>query len=130
MSYIKLLSSAAIAAVFSVSAFAADLSDEAVKERTKPVGSVHIAGAAPVSTSARSGSDVYGTYCVACHGSGAMGAPKLGNADDWAPRKKQGFDTLLDHAINGFKAMPAKGGCMDCSDDEIKVAIEHMLKGA
>nr|WP_228710824.1 cytochrome c5 family protein [Saccharobesus litoralis] len=118
--------------MFSTSLFAGDddLSEAAVKERTKPVGSVYIAGAEPVKAGgARSGADVYGASCIACHGAGVMGAPKPGNADDWAPRKEQGFDVLLEHAINGFKAMPAKGSCMDCSDDEIKAAIEHMLEG-
>ena len=57
------------------------------------------------------------------------GAPKTGDAGDWAPRIAQGKDVLADHAINGFNAMPAKGSCMDCSDDEIIAAIEHMIEG-
>ncbi|NMV43156.1 cytochrome c5 family protein, partial [Vibrio parahaemolyticus] len=57
------------------------------------------------------------------------GAPKTGNADDWAPRIAQGKDTLVKHALEGFNAMPAKGTCMDCSDDEIIAAIDHMIEG-
>ncbi|MFP3459052.1 c-type cytochrome, partial [Psychrobacter sp. SIMBA_152] len=48
------------------------------------------------------------------------------SADDWAPRIAKGKDTLLDHAINGFNAMPPRGTCMDCSDDEISAAIDFM----
>ncbi|MDF4603827.1 c-type cytochrome, partial [Vibrio parahaemolyticus] len=52
-----------------------------------------------------------------------------GNADDWAPRIAQGKDVLVKHALEGFNAMPAKGTCMDCSDDEIIAAIDHMIEG-
>lgn len=111
---------------------AQEMSDEAIKARIKPVGSVHVAGAQAESAAAsgpRSGADVYGKSCVACHGVGVMGAPKLGDNNDWAPRIEQGFDTLLSHAIKGFNAMPPKGTCGNCSDDEIKAAIEHMIEG-
>ncbi|NTS75935.1 cytochrome c5 family protein [Catenovulum sp. SM1970] len=104
-----------------------DLSQKAVKERTMPIGSVHVAGAAPANAAARSGSDVYNTYCMACHGSGVMNAPKAFDEAAWAPRVEKGLDTILKSAISGIGMMPAKGGCMDCSDDEIKAAIEHML---
>ena len=64
---------------------------------------------------------------MACHTTGAAGAPVIGNADQWAPRIDKGMDTLIDHAINGFNAMPAKGGCASCSDEEIVAAIEHII---
>jgi cytochrome c5 len=51
----------------------------------------------------------------------------VGNADAWAPRIEKGMDTLISHAINGFNAMPAKGGCGSCSDEEIQAAVEHMV---
>jgi len=57
-----------------------------------------------------------------------MGAPKFGNQADWAPRVKRGIADLVKVAIAGKGAMPPKGTCMDCSDDEIKAAIEHMIK--
>ncbi|EWH11173.1 cytochrome c5 [Catenovulum agarivorans DS-2] len=112
------------------SAFAADMSDAAIKERIKPIGSVHIAGAVAQSASsaARSGADVFNASCTACHSAGVMGAPKPNVAGDWDARLEQGMDTLVAHAINGFNAMPPKGTCMDCSDDEIKAAIEYMIK--
>ncbi len=57
-----------------------------------------------------------------------MGAPKKGDAAAWEARVAQGMDVLLDHAIKGFNAMPPKGTCMACSDDEIKAAIDFMLE--
>ncbi|OLQ78201.1 cytochrome C [Photobacterium proteolyticum] len=125
---------AAVAAItFAGSAVAADMSDEAIAERIQPVGSVYLEGEAPagpaVAAGPRSGDTVYGTFCVACHGAGVMGAPKKGDAADWEARLAKGNDVLADHAINGFNAMPAKGSCMDCSDDEIIAAIDHMIEG-
>ena len=105
---------------------------DAIAERIKPVGQVYLVGSEPVAaepTGPRDGATVYGTFCIACHASGVSGAPKTGDAGDWGPRIAQGRDVLADHAINGFNAMPAKGSCMDCSDDEIKDAIEHMIAG-
>ena len=116
----------------------AAIDEDAIRDRIKPVGEVCVEGqdcgsaaaaAAPVADAggARSGEDVYNTSCFACHGTGAAGAPMLGNAGQWAPRVEQGMDTLLTHAIDGINAMPARGTCASCSDDEIKAAIEHMV---
>ena len=131
----KILTALIAAATFSSATFAASVSQEeydAIAERIKPVGDVYLAGAEPVvvePTGPRDGATVYGTFCTACHSTGVSGAPKTGNADDWAPRIAQGRDVLNDHAITGFNAMPAKGSCMDCSDDEIVAAIDHMIEG-
>ena len=64
---------------------------------------------------------------MACHATGAAGAPKVGDKAAWAPRISQGMATLVKHSIQGFNAMPPKGMCMDCSDDEIKAAVEYMV---
>ncbi|MGF1758016.1 cytochrome c5 family protein [Photobacterium sagamiensis] len=129
----QLMVAALAALTFAGSAVAADMSDEAIAERIKPVGAVYLEGAATEQTAAasgpRSGNAVYGTFCVACHGTGVMNAPKKGDGNDWSPRLAQGLDVLKDHAVNGFNAMPAKGSCMDCSDDEIVAAINHMIEG-
>lgn len=104
-----------------------------IEKRIKPVGQVYIAGAEPVAavaTGPRSGDQVYQSACAACHGAGIMGAPKMGDAGAWSPRVAQGMDVLANHAINGFNAMPAKGGCVACSDDEIKAAIVYMVDGS
>jgi|TARA_B100000700_G_C14677199_1_gene683626 cytochrome c5 len=119
---------AAFFAVFAVNA--QQMSNDAIKDRIKPVGAVHIAGAAAAAPAgALSGEDVYNKACVACHGAGVLGAPRLQNAADWKPRLEQGFDTVLSHAINGFNAMPPRGTCGTCSDDDIKAAIEYMIEG-
>ena len=99
-------------------------------ENIKPVGSVVVAGestAGAVAAGPRAGADVYSGFCMACHGTGAAGAPKVGDKAAWEPRFAQGMDTLLNHAVNGIRAMPPKGTCGDCSDDELKGAIAHML---
>ena len=76
---------------------------------------------------ARSGEAVCQGTCVACHGSGAADAPKLGDKAAWAPRIAQGTDVLIEHALHGFKAMPAKGACGNCSDAEIKAAVDYVV---
>ena len=106
------------------------LTEEAIKKRIAPVGTVYLAGAEPVvaePTGPRTGQQVYQASCFGCHGTGALGAPKT--KADWDTRLAKGMDVLLQHGINGFNAMPPRGTCMDCSDDEIKDAIEFMLKG-
>ena len=54
----------------------------------------------------------------------------MGDAGAWSPRVAKGMETLYTHAINGFNAMPAKGLCMTCSDDEVKAAVDHMVEGS
>ncbi|EHY78142.1 MULTISPECIES: c-type cytochrome [Stutzerimonas stutzeri subgroup] len=131
-----LVAQTAVVALWAMSAQAA--TDDAIAERLKPVGSVCIQGeecaaagagaAAAAGGAARSGSDVYGKFCTACHGSGLLNAPKTGDTATWSARADAagGLDGLLTHAINGINAMPPKGTCGDCSDDELKAAIEHM----
>lgn len=74
----------------------------------------------------QSGEAVYSAICAACHTSGAAGAPKLGDAGAWAPRIAQGYDTLVKHAIEGIRAMPAKGGNPDLDDVEVARAIVYI----
>ncbi|OUS27344.1 hypothetical protein A9Q99_15135 [Gammaproteobacteria bacterium 45_16_T64] len=68
----------------------------------------------------------YGTTCVACHSTGAAGAPKTGDAAAWAPRYTNGVDALVASAKAGKGAMPPMGLCADCSDDELKALINFM----
>lgn len=105
--------------------------ESATIDRIKPFGEVNI-GKAPV-MKASSGVDGKGTYtsaCFACHGTGAAGAPKLGDKGAWSKRIAQGNATLFDNAINGFKGMPAKGGNASLSDAAVKAAVEYMVKGS
>ncbi len=107
-------------------------SDE-IAERLKPVGSVCRAGeecgtaTAAVATGPMSGEQVYNQFCFACHAAGVSGAPLFKDPDQWAPRVAKGMEAMMQTSLNGLNAMPAKGTCMTCSDEEIQAAIEHML---
>ena len=108
-----------------------DMSREAIAERIEPIGKHYVAGessAAEESSGPRSGEQVYNKYCTACHTSGVMGAPKINNAADWEDRLAQGMDTVLKHAVEGYNAMPPKGTCSDCSEEEIQAAIDYMVE--
>lgn len=72
--------------------------------------------------------DKYNKSCAACHASGVAGAPKKGDKAAWGPRLKKGDAALLKSVQNGFKAMPPKGLCMDCSDADYKALIAFMSK--
>jgi cytochrome c5 len=130
---IKTLIMLSVGLVVAFAGQASDSSADAIKERIKPIGQVRVSGAeaetAAADTGPRSGQEIYQASCFACHGTGAMGAPKSQVADDWAPRMEQGFDTMLSNAINGIGAMPPMGTCANCSEDDIKAAIEHMIEG-
>jgi cytochrome c5 len=110
---------------------AEDKSLEELKARIAPVGQVYLAGSEPVAAKPagpRTGEQVYQGACFACHGTGAMDAPKKGDAA-WKPRLAQGLETLHKHAIEGIRNMPPRGTCGDCSDDEILDAIKFMTAG-
>lgn len=125
----KVLLSIALIAGISVANAGESQSNEDISKRIKPVGGVYLASDAPaVPSGPRSGEDVYKASCFACHGTGAMGAPKAGDTTDWAERGKQGMEVLIEHAVNGFNTMPPRGACAACSDDEIKAAVEFMTK--
>ena len=78
--------------------------------------------------SSKSGKDIYNSVCMSCHMSGAAGAPITGKADQWGERLAKGNDTLYSNAINGIGVMPAKGGLMSLSDEEVKLAVDYMLE--
>lgn len=84
-----------------------------------------------VNVQAGEGESTYKAACFACHGTGAAGAPKLGDKAAWASRIAQGMDTLYDHSIKGYKGkkgfMPAKGGRADLSDAAVKASVKYMV---
>ena len=98
------------------------------------VGDTCAAGVAMVAGSGEpmQSEQIYQTTCFACHGTGANNSPVYGNAEAWAPRIAKGIDTLYENAINGFNnnAMPAKGLCMACSNDDIKATVDYMVQAA
>src|ERR1041384_3349170 len=74
----------------------------------------------------RPADQILNQYCNVCHATGWNGAPISGDENEWAPRVKNGFDALLKNARDGINTMPPKGACADCTDVELKAAIEAM----
>lgn len=95
---------------------------------SQAVASTAAAGAAP----AVDGEATYNGACMACHASGAGGAPVVGNADAWAPRIAKGKDALYNSGINGVTgtSMMAKGGRADLSDAAVKAAVDYMVSNS
>ncbi|MFC0250897.1 c-type cytochrome [Massilia consociata] len=99
-------------------------SAEAIAERLRPIaeeGFTLVDANAPKVL--QTGGAVYAAVCAACHDSGAAGAPKLGDNGAWTQRFAQGYDTLVKHAIDGIRAMPAKGGNPDLDNLEVERAV-------
>lgn len=129
---------AANAAVLALWAVSAQADDAAIAERLKPVGQVCVQGeeckgvgavaAAAGGGGAKSPDEVIAAHCGACHTPGVLGAPKIGDTAEWKKRASEqgGLDGLLKFAISGINAMPPKGTCATCSDDELKGAIKKM----
>jgi cytochrome c5 len=118
-----------------------DAQRAAIAERIRPHGEVCLegddsCGAAVAAVAAdarpRSGEDVYNAACMACHSTGAGGAPKLGDVAAWIDRIGKGMDVLHDSGVNGIPGtgMIAKGGCMTCADEEIIAAVDYMVENS
>jgi len=73
------------------------------------------------------GEKIYKQSCQACHANGVANSPKPGDKAAWAPRIATGMDAMLATAKKGKGAMPPKGTCMSCSDDDLRSAIEYMV---
>jgi cytochrome c5 len=100
---------------------------EAVAARLRPVAEAGFAFKdANAPKVLQNGQAVFTAVCAACHATGAAGAPKAGDSGQWAPRLAQGYDKLVDHAVNGIRAMPAKGGNPDLDNIEVARAVVYM----
>ena len=88
--------------------------------------------AAPAGGGDAVGKKTYDTVCFVCHMAGVSNAPKLGDKAAWEPRIAKGMDALLQSSINGIPgtAMPPRGTCAACSDDDLKAAVEYMVSQA
>ena len=118
--------------IASITVFAASDREQQIADRLAPVGEICMLGedcADGVAAAAgpQDPETVYNTYCMACHMTGAAGAPILGQADQWSPRIT---DAIYDNAINGINGMPAKGLCTDCSDDDIIATVDYILENS
>jgi cytochrome c5 len=125
-------------------------SPHAVQQRIEPIGQARVGepaevvAAAPAATAAapapepasaattaasagEAGESVYKKACIVCHAAGVAGAPKFGDKGAWEPRLAQGIEALYGSALKGKGAMPAKGGNMSLSDDDVKSAVRYML---
>ena len=114
------------------------ISRQEISVRIAPIGTIcqtgeECANAPGVETTAassgpRSGEAIFTLHCAACHTTGLLGAPKKGDTAAWQAKEKEagGFSKMLSNAINGIRQMPAKGTCMNCSDEELSIAIEYM----
>ena len=107
--------------------------EKAISERIAPSDKINLASNPTFKTtvievaSSKSGKDVYNSVCMSCHMSGAAGAPITGESDQWSSRLAKGNPTLYSNAINGIGVMPAKGGLMSLSEDEVKLAVDYMI---
>ncbi len=108
---------------------------QVIENNTNPVGQVNVAGASAAAAAAAAagsapltGEQLYKKNCAFCHDNGTAGAPKYGDKNSWAPRLAKGADILKEHTLKGFKAMPAKGLCPQCSDEDTLSSLDYMLK--
>ncbi len=104
-------------------------SENGVLSRIAPVGMVVLAEASGPK-GMLTGEQVYGQVCKTCHEGGLAGAPKFGDKAAWAKVIAQGDKLSFEHAINGIRAMPARGGNSDLTDDEVKRAVVFMASKA
>lgn len=127
----------------SVSAWAFDdLQRQQMEARIKPIGQVSVQEngssestlnlpkneAQPGQAKENPGQAIYEQYCSVCHRDGIAGAPKFREKADWQSRlDKKSLDELVASAVKGINAMPAKGTCVDCTEDDLKQAIQFML---
>ncbi len=121
--------------------FAQSVREQQVAERLQPVGNVCLAGeacasgassggSAQTATAAFSAQGTYDQYCAMCHNTGMAGAPRREDADHWTARVEEiGLSAIINNAINGINAMPPRGMCATCTDEQIGEVVEY-LSGA
>lgn len=104
-------------------------SEEAVAKRLKPVGQVVVAEGSDVKGQ-RTGKQIVETVCAACHATGLLNAPKVGDKAIWGPLIKEGHAHLTENAIKGLRQMPPRGGNPELTDAEIARAVAFMANQA
>ena len=129
-----------VAIIFIANTVSAKTGDEAeararVEERIKPLGEVItdekmlLATAPPATARApMTGAEIVTKVCGACHGTGVLGAPKIGDKAAWAPRLAAGLNAVVASAIKGKNQMPPRGGDPSLSDAEVKAAVQQLIK--
>jgi cytochrome c5 len=117
-----------------------DIDRQQIQQRIQPIGKVRVQEDGNTASSAKTqdaaekveqkepGQATYEQYCIVCHRDGLAGAPKFHDANDWKPRMSgRTIDELVASSVKGLNAMPAKGTCVECTDDDLKAAIQYML---
>ncbi len=107
------------------------------EQRLEPAGQVQtgkvkqttaeVSGAAPAEGATSTGQQTYTTVCATCHDAGVAGAPMISDQGAWQARIAQGKQTLYQHAINGFGAMPPKGGDPSLSNAQVQAAVDYIV---
>jgi len=101
------------------------------QENIKPVAQVVVANKSEtVVDNSISADAIIKANCAMCHTTGLMGSPKIGDAEQWAPRIAQGRDMLINNAIKGIRMMPAKGGNSRLTDEEVAAAVISMANAS
>lgn len=103
---------------------------EQVEKNIKPIAEVELAAAGAASGAEKSGEEVVKSVCAMCHAAGLMNSPKIGDKAQWQPRIAQGYETLVKHAIEGIRSMPARGGNPALTDNEVASAVVHMANAS
>lgn len=103
--------------------------EEAVAKRLKPAGEVVVKAGGSASEE-RSGKVVYETVCTACHSTGALNAPKLGDKAAWGKLIAEGQAKITTDGMKGVRQMPARGGNPDLTDNEFARAVVYMANAA
>ncbi len=127
----------------SLPCLAVENSEQAIIRRIQPVGSVYLADGEQATVSEQhhvaktmhheapahaTGQEIYTNYCYICHAEGAAGAPIVGDQKAWQPRRNKGLSVLIQHALDGYRLMPPRGTCLECSDKEIAAAVKYMIE--
>jgi cytochrome c5 len=79
----------------------------------------------------RAGEKIFKEFCGTCHREKPMidvRAPRIGDQAAWKTRRQLGLAILLNITVNGVGAMPARGGCFECSDEQLRETIRYILK--
>jgi len=78
----------------------------------------------------QAGKKIFQEFCAACHAEKPLidlPAPRINDVKAWAALKQLGIENLLKLTINGVGAMPARGGCFECSDEQLRETIHYIL---
>jgi len=100
---------------------------------TAPAPATEPAPTAPApSGAAIDGEKIYKSACFACHDGQLPMSPKLGDKEKWAPRIEKGMEALYKSAREGVAGtpMPPRGNCFNCSDEDLKAAVDYMVSKA